>query len=109
METYQTIHLMQGATSVVEIDLTEFDFQGGSVVLVMRKKGGDVLREWEFAEQAVHQCVFEDEFTASLKLGKFNYEYDIMWHLDGERFAQCAPSPVEVGETVGGYPYGADD
>lgn len=109
MEQYPAIELMKGATSIVEIDLTDFDMQGGSVLLVMRKKGGEVVREWEFAEQGVHECVFEDEFTALLNLGKFDYEYDIMWHLNGERFAQCAPSPIEVTRTVGGYPHGTDD
>lgn len=110
MEQFEPIKLMQGATTVVNLDLADFDFQGGTVVLVMRELvGGKVLREWEFAEQGVHACVFEDEFTATLKLGKYEYEYDIMWHLDGERFAQCAPSPVEVCRTVGGYPHGADD
>lgn len=109
MEQYPAIKLMKGATSVVEVDLTDFDMQGGSVLLVMREKGGDVIREWELSEQGVHECVFEDEFTALLNVSKYNYEYDIMWHIDGERFAQCAPSPIEVTRTVGGYPYGTDD
>lgn len=105
MEQYQAIRLMRGATSIVELDLADFDFQGGSVVLTMRESGrkGRVVRTWEFTTAEVHSIVFEDEFTATLDLGKHNYEYDIMWHLDGERFAQCAPSPIEVSRTVGGW------
>ena len=109
MRQFEAIKLMQGATSVLNLDLTEFDFQGGDVVLTIRKKGGEIVREWSFDEPAVHALVFEDEFTATLENGRYGYEYDVMWHIDGERFAQCTPSPVEVYRTVGGYPYGADD
>lgn len=109
MEQYPTIKLYKGATSIIDFDLTDFDMQGGFVALVMREKGGDVRREWRFGEPGVHAVTFEDEFTATLNDGKYKYEYDVMWHVDGERFAQCAPSPIEVSKTVGGYPHGEDD
>lgn len=109
MEQYPTIYLMQGATSIVDIDLTDFEMQGGYVLMVMRERGGDVLREWRFDASEAHSVVFEDEFTATLDAGGHMYEYDIMWHVDGERFAQCAPSRIEVSKTVGGYPYDAED
>lgn len=109
MNQCPAIKLMQGATSVVDVDLTDFDMQGGYVSLVMRKRGGEVMREWRFDTSGKHQIVFEDEFTSTLDVIEHTYKYDIMWHLDGERFAQCAPSPVEVSRTVGGYPYGTDD
>lgn len=109
MEQLPAINLRKGATSIVEIDLTDFDIQGGSVLLVMRERGGEVVREWEFDAPGVHEIIFEDEFTASLETGAHRYEYDVMWHFGGERFAQCAPSPIEVHRTVGGYPHGADD
>lgn len=110
MEQYPNIKLMQGATSIVELDLADFDFQGGSVVFTMRRcgRGDQVVRTWKFEEAAVHRIVFEDEFTATLDIGKHNYEYDVMWHLDGERFAQCAPAFVEVSRTVGGWRDGED-
>lgn len=111
MEKFQPILLKQGATTIVEIDLSDFDMSGGSVVLTMRKcnKSKRVVRTWEFTESKVHEVIFEDEFTATLDTGKFNYEYDIMWHLDGERFAQCAPSVIEVMRTVGGWPHEPDN
>lgn len=105
MEQYPTIYLQRGATSVVEFDLTDFDLQGGKIVVTLSTKGkdGQFVRAWEFDTSEKHEAVFEDEFTATLELGKKSYEYDVMWHLGEERFAQCAPSPVEVSYTVGGY------
>ena len=108
MEKYPTIYLHRGATSVVEFDLTDFDLQGGSVVVSMSARGmdgrpGRVINSWEFRTPEIHEAVFKDEFTATLEVGKKNYEYDVMWHLGEERFPQCAPSPIEVSYTVGGY------
>lgn len=104
MATYPTIQLYQGATSMVEIDLSTFDLQGGTVVLTMRSKSGskEVIKTWEFKTADKHTIVFTDEFTANLKLGN-QYEYDVMWHLDDERFAQCEPSDINVSRTVGGW------
>lgn len=105
MEQYPTIYLYQGATTVVEIDLTDFDLQGGSVVLTVRKKKNprDIMETWELTESKVHEIVFKDELTATFETGAGKYEYDLMWHIGEERFAQCAPSPIEVAKTVGGY------
>lgn len=104
MATYPTIQLYQGATSVVEIDLSDFELQGGKIVVTMRSKSGkkEIIKTWEFDESSKHSLTFTDEFTATLKLGS-QYEYDIMWHLDGERFAQCDPSDINVSRTVGGW------
>lgn len=109
MATYPTIQLYQGATSVVEIDLTNFDLQGGKVIFTMRSKSGakEVLKTWEFTESIKNTITFTDEFTATLKIGN-GYEYDIMWHLNDERFAQCSPSDINVSRTVGGWPHGTD-
>ena len=104
MATYPTIQLYQGATSVVEIDLSDFELQGGKVIVTMRSVSGkkEVIKTWEFDRAIKHTITFTDEFTATLKLGE-QYEYDIMWHLDNERFAQCEPSKINVSRTVGGW------
>lgn len=104
IETCPKIRLHQGAAAIVEIDLSDFDFQGGEVVFTMRKTFGsnDVIKTCAFSAQEVAAIFFEDDFTACLKCGGENYEYDIMLHIDGERFALCDPSPVEVCRTVGG-------
>ena len=109
MAVYPTIRLYQGATSVVEIDLTNFDLQGGKIVFTMREKSGakNVIKTWEFDEAVKSTITFTDEFTAGLKQGA-NYEYDVMWHLNGERFPQCDPSGIVVSRTVGGYPHGTN-
>lgn len=104
IEAYPTIRLHQGAAAIVEVDLTDFDFQGGEVVFTMRKTFGnnEVIKTCAFSIQEVAAIFFEDDFTAGLKCGSGNYEYDIMLHIDDERFALCDPSPVEVCRTVGG-------
>lgn len=106
MEKCDCIYLMKGATTIVQVDMADFSLQGGTVVLTMSKAGGEVVRTWEFTEAGVHNVVFEDDFTAGLKCGRFFYEYDIMWHFNGERFAQCLPSPIIVTSTAGGCPHG---
>ena len=110
MATYPTIQLYQGATSLVEINLTDFDLQGGEIVFTMRSKSGakDVMKTCAFKTAEVHNIVFTDEFTSTLKLGD-GYEYDIMWHLNEERFVQCEPTTITVSRTVGGYPHEPSD
>ena len=109
MEQYPTIYLFKGATSIVEVDLSDFALQGGKIVLTVRRTKGacEVVKTWEFDKSGEHKVVFEDEFTATLEVGS-DYEYDFMWLLDGERFPQCLPSPIEVVRTVGGLPHGAE-
>ena len=104
MKQKPEIRLLQGATKIVELDLTDFALQGGKIVFTMRKakQGGEIIKTWEFETSNVHNIVFSDDFTATLDTNSV-YEYDIMWHLDGERFAQCLPSPIRVTHTVGGY------
>lgn len=104
MDEYPAIQLYQGATSVVQVDLEDFDMQGGSVVLTVRRRKPPrtVVASFEMAEPGVHDVVFKDEETALLEVGEGKYEYDVMWHVGEERFPQCAPSPVSVARTVGG-------
>lgn len=108
MEQLPAITLRKGATTVVQIDLSNFDMQGGYVALTISNKKGEPLKSWKTDEQKVWSVTFPDEFTADLKVSEENYLYDIMWHLNDERFAQCAPSPVIVEATAGGYPHDPD-
>lgn len=105
MEQLSPITLRKGASTVVQVDLTNFDMQGGYVALTMSDKKGSAIRSWKMDEARVWDVTIPDEFTAELKVGEDKYLYDIMWHLDEERFAQCAPSPVIVEATAGGYPH----
>lgn len=109
MEQLAPITLRKGATTVVQIDLTSFEMQGGYVALTISDKKGNALRSWKTDEQKVWSVTFTDEFTADLKVSADKYLYDIMWHLNEERFAQCAPSPVIVEATAGGYPHDPDN
>ena len=103
MNKYPAIELYKGATSVLDIDLSEFDFQGGKVVFTMKDKfrKGAVMKK-EFDTQDAHQIVFDTQFTEGLAISDARYEYDLMWHIGDARYPQCAPSPVVVLKTVGG-------
>lgn len=102
MEKCECIRLMKGTTTIVQVDLTGFDMQGGSVVLTMSGPHGEVIKTFAFTEAGVHYIAFDDELTKSLMCGRYEYEYDIMWHLNGYRYAQCLPSPIIVTNTAGG-------
>ena len=109
MEQLPAINLRKGATTVVQVDLSSFDMQGGYVALAISNKKGDPLKSWKMDERRVWDITIPDEFTADLKVSEDKYVYDIMWHLDEERFAQCAPSQVIVEATAGGYPHDPDN
>ena len=108
MEQLQPINLRKGATGLLQVDLTTFDMGGGFVALTISDKKGP-LRSWKMDEAKVWDLIIPDEFTATLKVSNETYQYDIMWHVNGERFAQCAPSQVIVEATAGGYPYDPDN
>ena len=105
MEQFAPITLRKGATTVLQVDLTSFDMQGGFVVLTISDNKYTPLRSWKTDEQKLWTITIPDEFTSGLRVSKECYFYDVMWHLGDERFAQCAPSHVLVEATVGGYPY----
>ena len=102
LEKCECIRLQRGASAIVQVDLTGFELQGGSVVLTVTGPNGEVVKTFEFTEAGVQYIAFEDELTAGLMCGRYNYKYDIMWHYDGCRYAQCLPSPIVVTNTAGG-------
>ena len=106
MKQLTPINLRRGATTVLKINLTDFDMQGGYVELTISNKKGEPIKSWKTDEAHVWYVVIPNEFTAELKVGEGKYLYDIMWHIGEERFAQCEPSPVTVSLTAGGYQHG---
>lgn len=103
MKQLPEIKLYRGATTVVNFGLSDFDMQDGKVVLTLSDKKGIPVKFWETDKAEVWSVVFENEFTAGLKIGEGKYIYDLMHHVNGEQFAQCEPSPVTVFPTAGGY------
>ena len=102
LKKYPEIILYKGATSIVRFDFSIAEMNEGYFILTVKKKNSQkVLKEFKFTEQKVYDLVFEDEFTKDLHSNE-HYYYDIMYHIGGERFPQCAPSPITVLETVGG-------
>ena len=102
IKEFPIIKLHKGATTIVEFDLTDFDFQGGYVMLTIKDAKENIIKEQRLDFKGINQVMFTDEFTANFKVGKGNYKYDLMWHIDNERFAQCLPSNIDVYSTVGG-------
>ena len=97
------ITIKKGATALLRVDLTQFDFQGGYVVLTIKHKDRiKPIFEHRMDTAEVHIITLPDELTARMQVGDL-YQYDIMWHINDERFAQCPPQPIRVVPTVGGY------
>lgn len=72
MKQYPTIHLAQGATSAVELDLSEFDFgEGGVVALVVKDRMDNEFASWQFDTPQKHQILFTADMTSMMELGPF--------------------------------------
>lgn len=97
-----TLYLYRGATSAIEFDFTEFDFNGGKCVFTISNicKNTKLLQH-EFDEQKVYTIIIPDEFTATLKDNQ--YLYNIMYILGNERYPECADSDIIVRNVVNSY------
>ena len=97
-----TLYFYRGATSSIEFDFSNFDFNGGKCVFTISnicKK--DKLLQFEFDESKKYTIVIPDEFTATLKDNK--YLYNIMLVIGDERYPQCADSDIIVRNVVNAY------
>ena len=97
-----TLYLYRGATSSIDFDFTEFDFNGGKCVFTISNICKDTkLFQYEFTESKVYTIIIPDDFTATLKENK--YLYNIMYLLGNERYPECADSDVIVRKVVNAY------
>ena len=97
-----TLYFYRGATSYIEFDFTEFDFNGGVCVFTISnicKK--TKLFQFEFNESKKYTIVVPDEFTATLSDNQ--YVYNIMYILGDERYPECADSDIIVRNVVNSY------
>lgn len=96
--------LFRGATSVVVLDLSEWDMTAGTCLFTLKQKStGEIIKQETFTTADAHTITFRDDETGSLAIGPDAYYYDIMLLAGEERYPQCAPSPVTVKEVVGSY------
>lgn len=96
-----TLYLYRGATSSIEFDFTEFNFNGGKCVFTISpicKK--ENLLQFEFTESKKYTMIITDEFTSTLKDNK--YLYNIMHIVGNERYPECADSDIIVRSIVNG-------
>ena len=97
-----TLYLYRGATSSIDFDFTNFNFNGGKCVFTISNICKDTkLFQYEFTESKVYTIIIPDEFTATLKENK--YLYNIMYILGNERYPECADSDVIVRKVVNAY------
>lgn len=97
-----TLYFYRGATSAIEFDFTNFNFNGGTCVFTISsicKK--DKLFQFEFSTPDKYTVIISDEFTATLKDNK--YLYNIMYILEDERYPECADSDIIVRNVVNSY------
>ena len=97
-----TLYLYRGATSSIDFDFREFNFNGGKCVFTISNICKDTkLYQYEFTESRVYTIIIPDEFTATLKENK--YLYNIMYILGNERYPECADSDIIVRKVVNAY------
>lgn len=97
-----TLYLYRGASSSIEFDFTEFNFNGGKCIFTLSnlcKK--ENLLQFEFNESKKYTMIISDEFTSQLKDNK--YLYNIMFIINDERYPECADSDVIVRNVVNAY------
>ena len=97
-----TLYLYRGATSSIDFDFTNFNFNGGKCVFTISNICKDTkLFQYEFNLSKKYTIIIPDEFTATLKENK--YLYNIMYILGNERYPECADSDVIVRKVVNAY------
>lgn len=102
LEKQTTLYLYRGATSSIEFDFTEFNFNGGKCIFTISNIcKSNKLFQFEFNESRVYDIIIPDEFTATLKDNQ--YLYNIMYILGNERYPQCADSDIIVRKVVNAY------
>ena len=97
-----TLYFYRGATSAIEFDFTQFEFNGGKCVFTISNicKNTKLLQH-EFNEQKKYTIIIPDEFTATLKDNQ--YLYNIMHIIGSERYPECADSDIIVRNVVNSY------
>lgn len=96
--------LFRGATSIVTIDLSDWDMTAGTCLFTLKHKiTGEIVKQEMFTTAEQHTITFRDDETIGLTVNIGMYYYDIMLLVGEERYPQCAPSPVTVKEVVGSY------
>ena len=97
-----TLYFYRGATSTIEFDFTDFNFNNGKCIFTISNicKNTKLLQH-EFDESRKYTIIIPDEFTASLKDNQ--YIYNIMYVLADERYPQCADSDIIVRNVVNSY------
>ena len=97
-----TLYLYRGATSSIDFDFSNFNFNGGKCVFTISnlcKK--ENLLQFEFNQSRKYTMIITDKFTKTLKDNK--YLYNIMYIKDDERYPECADSDIIVRNVVNAY------
>lgn len=102
LDKQTTLYFYRGATSSIEFDFTEFNFNGGKCVFTISDIcKNDKLFQYEFDEAITYTVTIPDEFTAALKDNA--YLYNIMYIVGTERYPECADSDIIVRNVVNAY------
>ena len=97
-----TLYLYRGATSSIEFDFTNFNFNGGSCTFTISNICKNTkLFQYNFTQSQKYTVVIPDEFTATLKDNQ--YLYNIMYNIGNEIYPQCADSDIIVRNVVNNY------
>ena len=102
LDKQTTLYLYRGATSSIEFDFTEFDFNGGKCEFTISNICKNTnLFKFTFDESKKYTIIIPDEFTTTLKDNQ--YLYNIMYIIGNERYPECADSDIIVRNVVNSY------
>lgn len=103
MKELETLKLYRGATSVIELDFTGFNFESNSYcqLTIKKKYNDDIVFQHDFKKPIKYYVTFKDEFTVGLDDN--DYKYDIMYMLNEERYPQCSISDIVIDGVVNSY------
>lgn len=97
-----TLYLYRGATSSIEFDFTNFNFNGGYCVFTISNLCKNTkLFQIEFNQSKKYTVIIPDDFTSTLKDNQ--YIYNIMHIIGDERYPECADSDIIVRNVVNSY------
>ena len=97
-----TLYFYRGATSSIEFDFTEYNFNGGYCEFTISNICKNTkLFQFVFDESKKYTIIIPDQFTATLKDNQ--YLYNIMYMNGDERYPECADSDIIVRNVVNSY------
>ena len=96
------LYVYRGATTTLEFDFTEFDFERSSkcIFTMTNLCENKIIKQFEFTEATKYICVIDTAF--SLTLQDNFYKYNIVYQNNIGKYPVCLNSDIEIIEVING-------